>query len=279
MKIGHYRDTIVKEYGEIQVQVYDDAQTDPKFEGDWVSQTHTVFSPTLGYSDSESGLDPVGYQNNAFSPFTYIHPIDLRKADNGQISFKAKWDIEANYDAVQFQISTDNGDTWIAQCGKYTVIGNGSNGSAQPHGEPVYEGSQFDWVLEEISLTDYLGQVIRCRFVLMSDPGLRADGFYFDDFEIAHNGSGLGMGESFKRDLKVYPNPTSSEVNVSFDQVEDLAEVSIVDLAGKEVKRMFFSGGKKEMQIKLTELETGAYFVTFYRANQSVIGTQKLIKY
>jgi hypothetical protein len=42
-------------------------------------------------------------------------------------------------------------------------------------------------VLEEINLSDYLGQQIKVRFQLRSDGGSTADGFYFDDFKIMFN--------------------------------------------------------------------------------------------
>lgn len=42
-------------------------------------------------------------------------------------------------------------------------------------------------MLEEINLSDYLGQQIKFRFVLKSDGGTNADGFYFDDFKIFYN--------------------------------------------------------------------------------------------
>jgi PKD repeat protein len=103
------------------------------------------------------------------------------------ISFYAKWAIEADYDFVQFQVSTDGGTSWIGQCGNYTVPGTSANGSVQPNGQPVYEGTQSSWVLEEINLSDYLGQQIKVRFQLKSDGGTTADGYYFDDFKVFYS--------------------------------------------------------------------------------------------
>jgi PKD repeat protein len=57
----------------------------------------------------------------------------------------------------------------------------------QPNNQPVYEGVQSSWVLEEINLSDYLGQQIKVRFQLRSDGEVNADGFYFDDFKIFYN--------------------------------------------------------------------------------------------
>ncbi|MFZ9029558.1 MAG: PKD domain-containing protein, partial [Crocinitomicaceae bacterium] len=114
--------------------------------------------------------------------------IDLTTATAAAATFYAKWDIEADYDYCQFQVSTNGGATWIGQCGNYTVEGTSTqwNGSVQPDGEPVYEGIS-DWVFEEISLSDYLGQTIRVRFVMEADGGVTEDGFYFDDFSISYN--------------------------------------------------------------------------------------------
>jgi len=45
-------------------------------------------------------------------------------------------------------------------------------------------------VLEEINLSDYLGQIINVRFQLESDGGLNQDGFYFDDFSVYYVDNG-----------------------------------------------------------------------------------------
>ena len=118
----------------------------------------------------------------------YYNPdIDLTNAISAKITFYAKWDIEANYDYVQFQVSTNGGNSWIGQCGLYAVPGTDNNGSVQPDGDPVYEGVMSDWVLEDINLSDYLGQVINVRFRLRSDGGVTEDGYYFDDFKVFYN--------------------------------------------------------------------------------------------
>jgi PKD repeat protein len=140
-------------------------------------------SPNKSFTDSPTG----NYGNNQTKNYTYDNQIDLTNAVSSMISFYAKWDIEADYDYVQFQVSTDGGNSWIGQCGNYTVPGTSANGSVQPQGGPVYEGSFSDWVLEEISMSDYLGQVINVRFRLQSDGGVREDGFYFDDFKVFYS--------------------------------------------------------------------------------------------
>ena len=177
------KDTIVKTFGAITLQIYDDASNTNNWTGNWGTTNATYVSPNRSFADSPNG----NYANNQTKNFTYNDQIDLTNAVSAKVSFYAKWDIEADYDYVQFQVSTDGGNSWIGQCGNYTVPGTSANGSVQPEGGPVYEGAFADWVLEEISLSDYLGETIKVRFRLQSDGGVREDGFYFDDFKVFYS--------------------------------------------------------------------------------------------
>ena len=180
------KDTIVKTYGALTVQAVETG-SNANWTGTWGTTASTFVSASTSYTDSPTG----NYANNVASKtYTYVPTIDLSNATAAGISYYAKWNIEADYDYVQFQVSTDGGTTWIGQCGNYTVLGTSANGSVQPNNQPVYEGVQSNWVLEEINLSDYIGQVIKVRFKLGSDNGTTGDGFYFDDFKIMFNEAG-----------------------------------------------------------------------------------------
>ena len=173
------KDTITKTYGALTLISIDNASSPGTWTGDWGTTNSTFVSSPRSFRDSQNN-----YSNNDNSTYEYNQTIDLTNAMNAQISYYAKWEIESDFDYCQFQVSTDGGATWIGQCGNYTVAGTSANGSVQPDGEPVYEGTRSDWVLEEINLSDYLGQSINVRFQLESDGGLNQDGFYFDDFSV-----------------------------------------------------------------------------------------------
>lgn len=177
------KDTIVKTFGAITLQALEDATSATNWTGSWGTTSTTFVSPSKSFFENSSG----NYPNNTNRTYTYVPTIDLTQATSAMISFYAKWAIEADYDFVQFQVSTDGGTTWIGQCGNYTVPGTSANGSVQPNGQPVYEGTQSSWVLEEINLSDYLGQQIKVRFQLKSDGGTTADGYYFDDFKVFYS--------------------------------------------------------------------------------------------
>jgi PKD repeat protein len=180
------RDTIVKTYGAYNLQVSENATAVTNWTGNWSTTTSTFVSSPKCFTDTPTG----NYVNNANTTYSYVPTIDLTNAFAAQITFHAKWNIEADYDYVQFQVSTDGGTTWIGQCGNYTNAGTNANGSVQPNNQPVYDGVMSSWVMEEINLSDYLGQIIKVRFQLRSDGGTRKDGFYFDDFNIYFNNQG-----------------------------------------------------------------------------------------
>lgn len=179
-------DTIIKTFGAFTLQSTENATTATNWTGNWNTTTSTFVSAPRSFTDTPSG----NYVNNANTTYTYVPTIDLSNATAAKLTFWAKWDIEADYDFVQLQVSTDNGASWIGQCGLYTVPGTTGNGSVQPNNQPVWEGVQSTWVQEEIQLSDYLGQVIKVRFQLRSDAATRKDGFYFDDFSIYYNEAG-----------------------------------------------------------------------------------------
>jgi PKD repeat protein len=180
------RDTIVKTYGAYNLQVTENATAVTNWTGNWSTTSSTFVSSPKCFTDTPTG----NYVNNANTTYSYVPTIDLTNAYAAQITFYAKWNIEADYDYVQFQVSTDGGATWIGQCGNYTNAGTSANGSVQPNNQPVYDGVMSSWVMEEINLSDYLGQIIKVRFQLRSDGGTRKDGFYFDDFNIYFNNQG-----------------------------------------------------------------------------------------
>jgi PKD repeat protein len=175
------RDTIIKFFGSYNLVSSEDASVTSNWSGNWSTTTSTYVSPTKCFFDGSLN----NYSNNSNKIYTYNPSIDLSNASSAKISFYAKWALESDYDFVQFQVSSDGGNTWVGQCGNYTVLG--VSGGVQPLNKPLYEGTKTDWVLEEIDLSDYLGQTIKVRFQLRSDGGTTADGFYFDDFNIYIN--------------------------------------------------------------------------------------------
>lgn len=242
------RDTILKTFGSMTLQFADDATNTSNWTGTFSTTTATYVSATKSFTDSPTG----DYQNNASKTYTLNNSIDLTHVSAAGLSFWAKWEIEADYDYAALQVSADNGATWISQCGLYTNPGTSANGSVQPQAAPIYDGTQNEWVFEEISLSDYIGETIKIRFVLESDGGTRGDGFYFDDFKISYNIDDTGLDE-LALDIKTVPNPANEQVYISFGNPVNEGQIVWYDQTGKEAGRKTI----KELTNKVT-IETGA---------------------
>ena len=249
------KDTIVKIFGALNVLTIEDATDPSQWTGTWSTTSSTYVSASKSFTDTPSG----NYSNNANSTYTYTPTIDLSNKSAAKITFWCKWNIEVGYDFTQFQVSTDNGQTWLAQCGNYTVLGTSGNGSVQPANKPLWDGVQSTWVLEEINLSEYLGQQIKVRFQLRSDGGTRADGFYFDDFSIyANEIDDTGLESVGNSQLMVSPNPSQQQFQIQ--GLQQNAPYQILHSSGKIVQ-----SGKVAQANQLIDLEEAAgiyYFQT-----------------
>ena len=260
-------DTITKIFGDATLQVYDDATTDDNWTGDWALTTEDFVSAPNSFTDSPNN----NYASNSYEVYEFDSTIDLTNATGGLVRFSTKWEIEESWDYVQFQISTDNGQNWIPQCGKYTNPGVSNPSNSQPVGEPLYDGFQTSWVLEEINLSDYLGEEIKMRFVLVSDQYINEDGFYFDEFKILYNEeSEAGLDKLDLLNLKVMPNPTNDVARIVLPQVVSEGKIQIMDGTGKLVKLYNIHQQTNMIEIAVNDLEQGVYFVSYLGvSNQS----------
>lgn len=252
-------DTIVKTFGSITSQFIDEANSSVNWTGNWSTTNATYVSPSTSFTDSPSG----NYSNNTSKTYQFNNTIDLTNVTEAMIKFYAKWDIETDYDYCQFQVSTNNGATWIGQCGNYTVAGNSANGSVQPNNQPIYEGTESNWVLEEINLSDYIGDSIKVRFILKSDGGTSGDGFYFDDFEVLYNIDVTGLAENEKSLFHMVPNPASSYVNIIFDEAIQNGSIEIVNMNGETVSTHSVEGSNSKVEVRTDKLSVGVYYVRY----------------
>lgn len=258
-----YQDTISKTFGEATLQVYDDASTANNWTGDWALTTEDFVSAPNSFADSPNS----DYFANSYEVYQFNQKVDLTYATSGLVRFNAKWEIEDNWDYAQFQISTDDGVNWIPQCGNFTNPGVQNNGNSQPVGAPLYDGFQTSWILEEINLSDYLGEEIIMRFVLVSDQFVNEDGFYFDDFQILFNEvPDARVNNEELLTLKVIPNPSSDIARIVLPQVVSEGSINIIDGTGKQVKVAAIHQPTNKVEMDVTDLQQGVYFVSYQGA-------------
>ncbi|MES2800735.1 MAG: M14 family zinc carboxypeptidase [Bacteroidota bacterium] len=240
-------DTIIKTFGAYTPQITETGSA-TNWTGNWGVSTAEFYSATQSYADSPTG----NYPNNATRTYTYTPSIDLTSVLAASVSFYAKWEVEADYDYVRFQVSQDGGTSWESQCGNYTNPGTAD----QAEDEPLYDGVQTSWVFEQIDLSEYIGQTIKFRFILRSDQGVTDDGFYFDDFVISWNEDVSGINEVVN-ELAMFPNPTTGKLIVQ--NIDLGTTLQVMDMNGKVVQ------SAKVMQVNtlldLSSVQAGVYIV------------------
>ncbi|MBL0103310.1 MAG: immune inhibitor A [Bacteroidetes bacterium] len=193
---------------------------------------------------------------------------------NWNVSTTCKWEIEQNFDYVQVQASTDNGNTWTSLCGKYTIFG------AQAFGEPLYDGIQPTWVNEEVSLNDFFGQTILLRFIMVSDNGVELDGFYFDDLKVVSVASTAGI-PTVQANIQFvsapFPNPTHDGAKVTYANLPAGSVFVLYNSLGEQIVKQVLTEASGEINISTAELAAGVYSYVIRTAAGLNIGNRKLV--
>lgn len=186
----------------------------------WEATTTSFYSSPNSYTDSKAG----NYSNNANVKMTLTNPIDLTQYSNPRLSFQTHFDIEANWDYGQVEVSTNNGVTWAPVEGLFT---NPGSGSFQPNGEPLYDGIQNNWVKEDIDLTAYISSQFKVRFVLITDGGTVTDGWYVDDIKIFYY---TAASADVTAQLEINPSSGNGVFDVTFSAINNTASQLNFDL-------------------------------------------------
>ncbi|MFT7072292.1 M14 family zinc carboxypeptidase [Patiriisocius sp. Uisw_017] len=260
--------SVRKLFGELTSVFTDNGDsTTANFDNNGFGTTTQVFvSPSSSITDSPNG----DYQNNTNESITLDSPIDLTGASGANVTFYAQWEIEDGFDYAQFQISIDDGNNWIAQCGNYT--NPGSNEESQPTGDPLYDGARTDWVLEEIDLSDYLGETVLARFIIRSDGFLRQDGFYFDDLTFNIVEGILEVEDTAVANFNIFPNPVQDKLTINTNLSN--YSIEIFTMHGQRVLQQ--ESSTKNIQVDYSRFTTGLYIMKL--TSGALSETFKIIK-
>lgn len=118
---------------------------------------------------------------------TLTRSVDLTGKSSAALSLKGWWDIEAEYDFLYTEVSTDGGATWTALAGT-------ADGVAIPvdaSNSPSLTGVSGAWKNLNYSLNAYAGKKVDLRFRYQTDGGAGGKGFTGDALSITADGATL----------------------------------------------------------------------------------------
>lgn len=152
-------------------------------------------------TSAQAGSGSYSYRNARHSANTYTSdtcaaittpPIAIQTG--ATLSFKARYQMESEWDGVVMEISTDDGASWsdLAPTGGYP--GNFSSTGNPPINACGYAASRgaFNGTTNgnfnsfNRSLAAYAGQTVRLRWRMSTDPGYEEEGFYLDDVQVTN---------------------------------------------------------------------------------------------
>lgn len=177
----------------------------------WFLTTEDFVSAPSSYTESPNS----NYVDNTSATIIFKPSINLENTNIAILSFFAKWDIEARYDYAEISASNDN-ITYVPLCGKYTKEGSVN----QVFESPIYDGSNLNWVKEEIDISEFVGKEdIYIKLFFKSDDFVTADGFYFDDMQILtqdKSSSSIDPKDLSQNSWKVVPTLFDQYLNIYF---------------------------------------------------------------
>jgi hypothetical protein len=258
-------DTITKTYGNYGSLFTDNNSTLSNWlnigtGSNWQTTNSDFYSAPSSITDSPNS----DYDNSSNSELLLRTPIDLRGASDAVLNFWAKWDIETDYDYVQVFAIGSNG-TRIALCGNFTNEGT----VYQAENEPLFDGRQSQWVYENMSLNDFLGDSsVSIMIKLTADQWVRADGFYFDDINVSVLGANLPSGILSRRHISLLgqnqPNPASEMAYIPFGDKLNFNDkpfqFQVFDALGILMYQKQLKDGETGLNIETADWPVGNYF-------------------
>lgn len=150
------------------------------------------------------------------------------------------------------------------------------------HTDSTWIGTTFIGVNNSI-VTDYEWYTATSKSSIFKISYIIGDQFGDGDTSAYHTSQSVGIPESLEtfENLKVFPNPASDNINISFSGHQDeCIIIKVLNQQGQEVKNaqeIFVSRENQNFVFNLEGLVPGIYFISLSDADRNVTA-RKIIK-
>ena len=91
----------------------------------------------------------------------------------------------------------------------------------------------------------------------------------FDDFSVTSNTVGIST-PSLEQRIRIFPTPTSGKLTINFGTMVDHANLTVINILGKQVMTAELNGTDDLFNINLSNLQDGIYFLKVTADKQSI---------
>lgn len=262
--------------------IVDGFESSTQFSNDWVVNNDAGQGWANNTAAAVTGVRSVRIRNhftgNDGEVDELISPsYDISAATTKTMTFKYAFAQKnsADTDKMLVYYSVNCGDTWTLKL----PLTSPTSLPTAPNSSGEYVPSAGDWIQKSVSLSSIgTSTNVRFKFAFTSGGG---SNIYLDDINIG--GFTVGIDDfSNIASFNVYPNPTSSSAQISFNLVKDVNKLSIKvrNSVGQEVTNVIngqsFNSGTYTLKIdEQRKLSAGIYFIEFNADNN--VKVQKLI--
>jgi Zn-dependent metalloprotease len=225
--------------------------------------------------------------SDVYSPSTKAYLVskcyDLSQIATPVLKFDMAFDIESNNDILYMQYSTNGGNSW-------SLLGtaNDQNWYTSNSSCPICIGGEWTGEASITNISGFTNDTKRqysynlsgfgsnsatpqsniiFRFVFQSNDSIEYDGAIIDNFVV--DGT-LSNNQSVFNDFKVFPNPATNFVTVSFSSLSnDAVNYSLIDVQGRVIQKYSVNGtvGAINEYLNISEIPNGFYILKIAQGN------------
>lgn len=223
------------------------------------------------YSSGTMKYDCYNYSDGSKGDLS-IEPVNLSSLVDPSLSFDVAYRgytaATPENDKLEVFVSINCGTSWTSVYNKQgATLSTGATQTAS-----FTPASAADYRNENVSLAAYTGQSeVFVKFVGTSNYG---NNMYIDNINIS---SATSVGENELTSLSVYPNPASTEVNVSFEAKNANYSVKLIDLQGRVIANQNLTNlnGTQVISIPTENVAKGSYVVSI--TSNGVTSTKSVV--
>ncbi len=238
---------------------------------DWsVSNTAGAADWAVTTNAAATGLKSVfldNFSNTAGNASTLISPtFNLAAIGSPTLKFKMSYQQQAttNVDKLQIYSSTDCGATWVSRFARSGTALQPTTVTGQSTSPFIPTSAQFTTYAVTISSIASSTNAM-FKFVFYADATAPGNNIYLDDINIYNTTTGIKDIET-EIGLEIYPNPSSSNVNIVLGLAEKHnISINVIDMLGRVVETspsQNYPSGETVITVgnKVT-YQSGVYFV------------------